>query len=154
MGEMTAAYPGVESLVTRLSEVLLLQALRTYLADLNGSGPAWLQGFRDPQIGKAIALLQEHPDQPWTLGKLATTVAMSRAAFTARFRQLTGEPPMRYLTRYRLFRAALELRRSNATLARIAQATGYDSEASFSKAFRRTFGLSPGSYRKREANGS
>jgi AraC-like DNA-binding protein len=147
-GEMTAVHAGVETLVTRLSEVLLVQALRSYLVDLNGDTPPGLQGFADPQIGKAISLMQERPEQPWTLDQLAAAVAMSRAAFASHFRELMGEPPMRYLTRYRLFRAALDLRRGNASLARIAMSTGYDSEVTLSKAFRRYFGVAPGTYRK------
>jgi AraC family transcriptional regulator, alkane utilization regulator len=152
--EMTAAHTGVNALVTRLSELLLVQVLRTYLADLNGDTPPGLQGFADPQIGKAIGLIQERPEQPWTLDRLAAAVAMSRAAFASRFRTLTGEPPMRYLTRYRLFKAALDLRRSTASLTRIAASTGYDSEVTLSKAFRRYFGVAPGAYRKTAGNGS
>ncbi len=153
-GEMTANYAGVGTLVARLSEVLLVQALRSYLADLNGDIPSGLQGFSDRQIGKAIALMQDNPEQPWTLDRLASAVAMSRAAFAARFRELTGEPPVRYLTRYRLYRAALDLRRSNASLARIAQSAGYDSDVTLSKAFRRYFGVAPGTYRKTATDGS
>jgi AraC-like DNA-binding protein len=153
-GEMTAAHTGVNALVTRLSELLLVQVLRTYLADLNGDTPPGLQGFADPQIGKAISLMQDRPEQPWTLDRLAAAVAMSRAAFAGRFRTLTGEPPMRYLTRYRLFKAALDLRRSNDSLTRIAASTGYDSEVTLSKAFRRYFGVAPGTYRKTATNGS
>ncbi len=153
-GEMTAVHAGVQTLVTRLSEVLLVQVLRSYLADLNGDTPPGLQGFADPQIGRAIGLMQERPEQPWTLDRLAAAVAMSRAAFASRFRELTGEPPMRYLTRYRLFKAALDLRRGNASLARIAASTGYDSDVTLSKAFRRYFGVAPGTYRKTAPNGS
>jgi AraC family transcriptional regulator, alkane utilization regulator len=153
-GEMTAAHAGVNTLVSRLSELLLVQVLRTYLAELNGNTPPGLQGFADPQIGKAISLMQERPERPWTLDRLAAAVAMSRAAFAGRFRALTGEPPMRYLTRYRLFKAALDLRRSNHSLTRIAASTGYDSEVTLSKAFRRYFGVAPGSYRKSATNGS
>ena len=153
-GEMAAVHAGVNTLVTRLSELLLVQVLRTYLADLNGEGPPGLQGFADPQIGKAISLMQDRPEQPWTLDRLAAAVAMSRAAFANRFRELTGEPPMRYLTRYRLFKAALDLRHSNASLARIAESSGYDSDVTLSKAFRRYFGVAPGAYRKTSTNGS
>jgi AraC-like DNA-binding protein len=150
-GEMTAAYAGVQTLVTRLSEVLLVQALRGYFSELNGNTPPGLAGFADPQIGKAIAMMQERPAEPWTLDRMASAVAMSRAAFAARFRELTGDPPMRYLTRYRVFAAALELRQSNDSLARIAESTGYESEVSLSKAFRRYFGVAPGIYRKATA---
>jgi len=153
-GEMTAVHSGVDTVVTRLSEVLLVQVLRSYLDDLNGEAPPVLQGFADRQIGKALSLMQGHPEQAWTLDRLAAAVAMSRAAFASRFRALTGEPPMRYLTRYRLFKAALDLRRGNASLARIAESTGYDSEVTLSKAFRRYFGVAPGTYRKTATNGS
>ena len=153
-GEMTAVRAGVNTLVTRLSELLLVQVLRTYLADLNGEAPPGLQGFADPQIAKAISLMQDRPEQPWTLDRLAASVAMSRAAFANRFRELTGEPPMRYLTRYRLFKAAVDLRRSNHSLTRIAASIGYDSEVTLSKAFRRYFGVAPGTYRKSATNGS
>ena len=102
----------------------------------------------DPQIARALRLIRERPDHPWSVPELATTVGMSRSAFAERFRGATGETPIQSLTRYRLERAAEYLRTTNAGIREIARITGYDSEVSISKAFRRQFGTSPGAYRK------
>jgi transcriptional regulator GlxA family with amidase domain len=102
----------------------------------------------DPQIVTVLRLIQDEPHHPWTAGELAARAAMSRSAFTDRFRMLTGESPMRYVARYRLARAADLLRTSHATLLDIAWQTGYSSDVALSKAFRRQFGLPPGLFRK------
>jgi transcriptional regulator GlxA family with amidase domain len=107
----------------------------------------------DAQIARALRLIREHPDRRWTVPKMAASVSMSRSAFAERFRAITGETPMQNLTRFRMARAAEYLRASRAGIREIARMTGYDSEVSITKAFRRQFGTSPGAYRKANAAG-
>jgi AraC-like DNA-binding protein len=103
--------------------------------------------LRDPQMAAAIERIHRRPDHPWTVGELAAEVALSRSAFSARFRQVVGESPKRYITRTRLAHAATLLHQTDASLAEIALRIGYGSEFSFAKAFKRNFGIAPGTYR-------
>jgi len=145
--EMASTGPGSEAVVTRLTDALLAQALRQCLVDADrASGGS--TAVSDPQIARALRLIREQPDRQWTVPKMAAAVSLSRSAFAERFRAATGETPMQNLTRFRMARAAEYLRGSMAGIREIARATGYDSEVSVSKAFRRQFGTSPGSYRK------
>jgi len=143
--EMAGGGPGAEAVVSRLTDALLAQALRSHLL---ATEPVSASPLSDPQVARALRLMRERPAAPWTVSKLAGAVGLSRSAFADRFRAATGESPMRSLTRYRLERAAAYLRRSDAGLREIARRTGYDSEVSVSKAFRRQYGTSPGAYRK------
>jgi AraC-like DNA-binding protein/mannose-6-phosphate isomerase-like protein (cupin superfamily) len=145
-GELPACPPGSEEVVTRITDVLLAQAIRAYLL---AEADQPLAALGDPQIGAAVRLIHAEPARAWTVSELASRVALSRSAFSGRFRELTGEAPMRYLTRYRLARAAELLRVGDAPLAQVARSCGYGSEASFSRAFQRWFGTTPGSYRRR-----
>ena len=148
--EMASNRPGSEAVVTRLTDALLAQALRECLIDADralGKSTA----VSDPQIARSLRLIREHADQAWTVPKMAAAVSMSRSAFALRFRDATGETPMRHLTRYRMARAAEYLRGTNAGVREIARLTGYDSEVSVTKAFRRQFGVSPGAYRRANA---
>jgi AraC-like DNA-binding protein/mannose-6-phosphate isomerase-like protein (cupin superfamily) len=145
--EMASSGPGSEAVVTRLTDALLAQALRQCLMEPDraiGRSSA----VSDPQIARALRLIREQPDRQWSVPEMAAAVAMSRSAFGERFRAATGEAPMQSLTRYRMARAAEYLRGTNAGLREIARRTGYDSEVSISKAFRRHFGASPGAYRR------
>jgi AraC-like DNA-binding protein len=144
--ETAAEAPGAEEVVARLADVLLTQALRAALNQLRSSGGPGLLALGDPQIASAIELIHGRPEYGWTVGELASKVALSRSAFSARFRKLVGESPLRYLARTRLTHAAMLLR-TDASLAQIAARAGYGTEFSFSKAFKRTFGISPGAYR-------
>jgi AraC family transcriptional regulator, alkane utilization regulator len=144
--EMGTSYPGAETVVMRLTDVLLIQAIRGWVAG-NGQA-ATLRGLADARIGRAIRLVHAHPEQDWTHARLAAAAALSPSAFSARFRELTGESPMRYLARTRLARAADYLRAGDDSLLAIAGRTGYESDVSLSKAFKRHFGVPPGSYRK------
>jgi AraC family transcriptional regulator, alkane utilization regulator len=145
--EMASSGPGSEAVVTRLTDALLAQALRQCLIDLdNALGRS--TAVSDPQIARALRLIRDHPDQAWTVPKMAAAVSLSRSAFAERFRAATGETPMQSLTRYRMSRAAEYLRATKAGVREIARLTGYDSEVSVTKAFRRQFGVSPGVYRK------
>ena len=145
--ETAAGAPGAQEVVTRLADVLLIQALRAALRQLESSAGAGLLALRDRQIATAIRLIHAQPDYGWTVGELAGRVALSRSAFSARFRNLAGESPLRYVTRTRLAHAAALLRTTDAPLAQIAARAGYGTEFSFSKAFKRTFGVAPGAYR-------
>jgi len=148
--EMASTGPGSEAVVTRLTDALLAQALRRSLLDADSSLDA-AAAFSDPQIARALRLMRDHPDEQWTVPRMAAAVAMSRSAFAERFRAAMGETPMRHLTRYRMARAAEYLRVTNAGVREIARLTGYDSEVSVTKAFRRQFGVAPGAYRKANA---
>lgn len=141
--ELASDAPGADAMAARLADLLLTQALRAYLAHRDG-----VSGLRDPLLAPAVRLVNEHPERAWTVDELAGHVGLSRSAFSERFRRMTGEAPIRYLSRVRLTRAAECLRSSDATLAEVAALCGYGSEFSLSKAFKRAFGLSPGRYRR------
>lgn len=145
--EVAKGGPGSEAVVTRLTDALIAHALRHSLEEAARTTDA-AEAYGDPQIARALRLMRDHPDQDWTVPKLAAAVAMSRSAFADRFRATTGESPIRHLTRYRMTRAAEYLRLTDAGLREIARLTGYDSEVSVTKAFRRQFGVAPGAYRK------
>jgi AraC-like DNA-binding protein len=141
--ELPAYAPGADAVVTRLTDVLLTQALRHHLA-----GRDDVRALRDPWIAGVVRMLNDQPERRWSVADLASAAALSRSAFRERFRELTGEPPMRYLTRLRLARAAALLRDSDLGLYEIARRCGYESEPSLSRAFKRAFGVSPGRYRR------
>ena len=136
-----------ETVITRLAELLFIQAVRAYIRAIGDRNVGWLGALKDPQIGQALALIQHQPGEAWTVGSLACRVSLSRSAFSAKFRQLVGEPPMQYITRVRLTKAAASLRTHPATLVEVATSVGYESEVAFSKAFKRYFGIAPGAYR-------
>lgn len=147
--ELDSDRPGAEAVVTRLAEIVFVQAVRAFLeqnADRVPSG--WLAAVRDKHIGRALALMHAEPETPWTISSLADRAAVSRSVFAAKFSQLVGEPPLRYLTRLRLNSAAARLRSTEEGLKTIAAAAGYDSVAAFTKAFKRHMGTTPGQYHK------
>ncbi len=147
--ELDSDRPGAEAVATRLAELMFVQAVRAFFeqnADRVPSG--WLAAVRDKHIGRALALMHAEPEGPWTISSLADRVAVSRSVFAAKFSQLVGEPPLRYLTRLRLNSAALRLRSTEDGLKTIAAAAGYDSVVAFAKAFKRHMGITPGQYRK------
>ena len=133
--------PGAESVVTRLADVVVIQAIRGWL-DTAATGPGWLRALRDPQVGRAVAAVHQDPGEPWTLDRLARETLMSRSAFAARFTELAGEPALRYVTRWRMHLATVELRRG-ARVGELARRLGYESEASFSRAYKRVAGIPP-----------
>lgn len=140
--------PGGETIITRLADVLVIQVLRTWIARANDVGQGWLRAIQDPKIGRAIALVHRDPAQPWSVDSLAEAVRMSRSSFAAHFRQLTGETPMQYVTQWRISVALSWLREEKLSLAELATRLGYRSEAAFSRAFKRTTGVSPGRVRR------
>ncbi len=151
--EVTAGRPGGEALVNRLTEALFIQVIQTYIEDLEHPDPNWLAGLRDFQIADALGLIHGEVDEPWTVGTLAARVGMSRSAFSARFRALVGEPPLQYLTRWRMQVAANHLQENRLTLSEIAEGVGYQAEASFSKVFKRFLGVAPGTFRQQSLGG-
>lgn len=149
-GELAAGRLASSGMVSRLSELLLVEAVRHYAEQLGGAERGWLRGMRDPQIGRALALIHRDLNAPWSAETLAREVAMSRSAFTERFSSLIGMPPIRYLTVWRLQAAKQLLRETTKTIAQIAYAVGYESEEAFSRAFKREFGLAPARWRERD----
>ncbi len=141
------AAPGAQVIFAKLADVLLAQALRAYLAGAARGSLGRPRPRHDPQIEQAAALIRDQPARPWTLQALAREVGMSRTSLVARFRAATGESPMRHLARIRLGQAAGYLATADLSIAMIARRTGYASDASLSKAFKREFGTSPGAYR-------
>jgi AraC-like DNA-binding protein len=140
--------PGGETLINRLTEALFIQVVRAHLEEQQRPDPSWLAGLRDPHIALALGLIHRDPRQAWTVDTLAVRVGMSRSAFSVRFRDLVGEPPLAYLTRWRMHVAANQLREGRLTLQEVAEAVGYQAEASFNKAFKRLLGVTPGAFRR------
>jgi AraC-like DNA-binding protein len=149
--ETDQARPGRSAMFVKLADVFVAQALRSYLTGPEAGERLELDHFRDPAIRQAVQLLASRPHDPWTVSDLAHSVGMSRTTFSSRFRQVVGDPPMHYLTRVRMRRAADYLATTDHNLFAIARRTGYDSEASLSRAFKREFGISPGDYRRKSA---
>ena len=149
--EAHSSTPGVKAIFEKIADVFLTQALRSYLVGAEETGVLALETLLDPPIARAVELIQSEPDREWTVTDLAREIGMSRTLFTRRFRDVLGEPPMRYVAKARLGRAAGYLATTNSSVYKIALLVGYDSDASLSKAFKREFGLTPGQYRERAA---
>lgn len=139
--------PGADVAGAKVAEALFVESLRAYLASSPAQPTGWLAGLRDPQVGRCMALLHEQPQRPWTVEALADQVHLSRSTLAERFQELVGVPPMRYLKSWRLAVAARLLRNEHAPVVRVAEAVGYQSEASFSRAFKSEFGLPPNAWR-------
>ncbi|MEO6600250.1 MAG: AraC family transcriptional regulator [Polyangiaceae bacterium] len=152
--EAASGRPGSQTVIARLADVLFIQIVRGHLASLPANGSGWLGALADAQIGAALGHIHQSPEQDWTVQSLASKVAMSRSAFASRFMRLVGEPPLSYVTRWRMQKAAGMLREGKQTLAQVAAQVGYDSEAAFSKAFKRAVGSAPGAYRRGLRSGS
>jgi AraC-like DNA-binding protein len=141
--------PGSDLVMARLSDALLIRALRHYSDTVDR--PGWLAGLRDPCVATALAALHADPARPWTLSSLASAAGLSRAAFAARFTGRFGEPAMRYLLALRMQRAKTLLRHQQATVHAVATQVGYQSGVAFAAAFKRETGTSPGAYRRSAA---
>jgi AraC-like DNA-binding protein len=141
------------SVMSRLSEVLLVEAVREYASTIGDQKRGWLKGLSDPNIGRALALIHGDLAAPWSADTLANTVALSRSAFMERFTDLIGMPPIRYVTVWRLETAKRYLLESRKSVAQTAHAVGYESEEGFRRAFKREFEMSPAEWRDRQANG-
>lgn len=140
--------PGGETVITRLADILVIQAVRSWIEHDPAAQTGWLRALQDPRIGRAITLIHRDPARAWTLASLANEVAMSRSAFAARFNELVGEPAMQYVTRWRMHVAVTWLHEESVGVGDMAARLGYQSEAAFSRAFKRFVGVSPGSIRR------
>lgn len=145
--ELTQGRLASSGVLSRLSELLLVEAVRNYASTLGDREKGWLKGLADPKVGQALALIHQRPSAPWSAAALAKEVALSRSAFVERFTALVGMPPIRYLTAWRLQTARLNLRETRMTIVQLAHSVGYESEEAFSRAFKRAFGLSPARWR-------
>jgi AraC-like DNA-binding protein len=139
---------GGEAVLERMSEMLFVEVLRRYVDSLPADQTGWLAGMRDPVVGRALSLLHERPAEPWTLDRLGAEAGLSRSSLHERFVHFIGQPPMQYLTNWRMQLAAGKLRDTDAKVLDIALDVGYESEAAFSRAFKRIVGVAPGTWRR------
>ncbi|MEU5316827.1 AraC family transcriptional regulator [Streptomyces sp. NPDC021056] len=151
MEEIVRDEPGQEVVLDRLLDLLVIAALRAWFSRPEAAAPAWYRAMADPVVGRVLRLVQDDPAHPWTVASLAAKAGVSRAALARRFTELVGEPPMTYLTGWRLALAADRLRESDATLEAIARQVGYGSAFALSSAFKRVYGVSPQEHRGRVA---
>ncbi len=149
--EAAAGGVGSDAMLAKLSEALFVDTLRRYVASLPEHQTGWLAGTRDTVVGKSLGLLHSRIAHPWTIADLAKEVGISRSSLVERFTKYLSEPPMTYLTRWRLQLAARSLEKTSRGVADIAAGVGYESEAAFSRAFKREFGQPPGRYRSERA---
>ena len=146
--ELAVGRPGSETVLAKLSELLFVEAVRRYAESLPEGETGWLAGLRDPHVARALALLHRDLHRPWTADTLGREVGLSRSALTDRFTRLIGVAPMHYLASWRMQVAAQELRSRNTPLLQVANKVGYESEAAFSRAFKRAFGQAPATWRR------
>ncbi len=139
---------GGEAVLTRLADIIVIQAIRAWIEGDPGAEVGWFGALRDPQIGRAIRLIHSDPGRDWTVASLARELNMSRSSFAARFTALVGEPAMAYVTRWRMQIAMATLRDKPTTVAQLADRLGYHSEAAFARTFKRHTGMPPGSVRR------
>ncbi len=149
--EASALRPGGEAVITKLADILIIQALRSWLSSAPEAHEGWLAALRDEQVGRAMNSMHRSPGKPWTLALLAESVHMSRSAFSARFTSLVGMSAMRYLAQWRMQVAREHIQNSSESLALVAERFGYQSEAAFSRAFKRDTGVSPGAFRRTDS---
>jgi len=149
--ELTEGRFASSSVMSRLSELLFVEAVRQYSATPGDQDAGWLKGLEDPRVGRALALIHRSISCAWSAESLAKEVSMSRSAFVQRFTKLMGMPPIRYLTLWRLQTAKLHLRETQKTIAQLAHSIGYESEQAFSRAFKREFGLPPARWRDQQS---
>lgn len=147
LSESASGRPGSEALLAKLSEVLFTETLRVYMENIPAERAGWLLGLRDPLVGRALARLHAEAAKPWTVDRLAREVCSSRSVLAERFSHFLGEPPMRYLARWRLALAAHLLQATTTSVGAIADEVGYVSETSFNRAFKRAYGASPRRWR-------
>ena len=140
--------PGSDALICKLSEILFVDALRQFIVNSDAAVPGWLAGLRDPGVSRALALMHARPKDAWDVRSLASACAMSRSTFVARFTEVVGSPPMKYLTRWRLTLAARDLSDADITVMQVADRYGYGSEAAFTRAFRSAFDMPPATFRR------
>lgn len=147
--EIEAKQPGYETVVSRLADVLFVQALRAHMSAQSAAETGWLRALVDPRLGAALRSVHEAPERRWTLEILARIAGMSRSVFAEKFRTFVGEAPLTYVARWRMHRAMERMRDRDASLAQIARDVGYETESAFGKAFKRHLGVTPGVWRRR-----
>jgi AraC-like DNA-binding protein len=150
-GELVQGRLADSDVLSRLSELLLIEAVRRYAENGGEAQIGWLRALKDPAIGRALVLIHQDISAPWTTDSLAQAVAMSRSAFMERFSGLLGVPPIKYLTTWRMETAKIQLRETARSVAQVGHAIGYESDEAFSRAFKREIGLSPSPWREQHA---
>jgi AraC-like DNA-binding protein len=153
VAESAGKRAGSESVLAKLSELMFIEVVRQYLETLPAEQAGWLAGLRDPWVGKALSLLHGAPAHGWTIEELAKQVGQSRSVLAERFTFLVGTPPLQYLTKWRMQIASDLLSGGNANIAQIAAASGYESEAAFSRAFKKIIGMPPSIWRRQRNPG-
>lgn len=146
--EVAAGRPGSETVLAKLSELLFVETVRRYAESLPEGQTGWLAGLRDPHVARALALMHRDIARSWTVETLGREIGLSRSALADRFIRLIGMPPMHYLASWRMQVAMQELRNTSATLAQVADRVGYESEAAFSRAFKKAVGTAPATWRR------
>jgi AraC-like DNA-binding protein len=154
VNESAVQRPGQEAVLSRMTEVLFIEVLRTWIKTRGPGEGGWLAAMSDPHIGKALQLIHQRPERTWTLSELAGHAGLGRSAFSARFTRMVGKPMHRYLVARRMDEAALMLETSGESIARIADRVGYETPEAFSKVFKQHYGSSPGSFRARKNTGA
>jgi len=154
VAESNLKRPGGEAVLERMSEMLFVEVLRRYVDSLPAEQTGWLAGVRDSFVGRALSLLHQKPAENWTLEQLGSDVGLSRSSLHDRFVHFIGQPPMQYLTNWRMQLAAGRLRDSDAKVVNVALDVGYESEAAFSRAFKRVVGVAPGTWRRERRTGA
>lgn len=149
IAESNRIHPGSRSVLLRIAELVFVEVLRSYLTSASEDGASWLGGLRDPIVGRALARLHAQPARDWTLPDLAREAGASRSVLAERFTYFVGHPPMLYLTRWRMQLAASRLAAGAAPVSAVAAEVGYESEAAFSRAFKKVTGVTPASWRSR-----
>jgi AraC-like DNA-binding protein len=147
VAESSTRRPGGEAVLELMSKMMFVESLRRHIDTLPTEQTGWLAGMRDPNVGRALAAMHDDPGRPWTLERLGEEAGLSRSSLHERFTHFVGQPPMQYLTQWRIQVAAGLLRDTPSKVLDVAQEVGYESEAAFSRAFRRVVGQSPGAWR-------
>jgi AraC-like DNA-binding protein len=148
VAESSARRPGGEAVLERMSEMLFVEVLRRHIDSLPAEQTGWLAGMRDAAVGRALSLMHEKPGEAWTLERLGENAGLSRSSLHERFVHFIGQPPIQYLAQWRMQVASRLLRDTDAKVVQVAIEVGYESEAAFSRAFKRVAGVSPGAWRK------
>jgi AraC-like DNA-binding protein len=146
--EVAAGRPGSDTVLEKVSELLFIEAVRRYAERLPPEQTGWLAGLRDPHVSRALALIHRDVAHPWTVDELGREAGLSRSALADRFIKLLGMPPIHYLSRWRMQVAMQALRTTGASLAEVADTVGYESEAAFSRAFKKAVGTAPATWRR------
>jgi AraC-like DNA-binding protein len=148
--ESGSARAGGENILARISELVFVEAIRRYLETLPSAETGWLAGLRDPVVGQALTALHGDPGSTWTVERLARLVGLSRSVLAERFTEMVGQPPMQYLALWRM-QLASRLLAEGGQVASVAAAVGYESEAAFSRAFKKLVGQAPATWRRTAA---